>query len=306
VAGLRSLRKRAKAVGTYFAERREADRFQPEGWETAEGRALLSQYRDEINGKAPAADLTGETTAPVPPGPIPAGPLPARPMPAGPVPTGRGIARVPHGMSNDVPRHSCTEVERRQQAAGGRHSAPDVAGYSTEVTRHSSREVARHSADAVAADINHRPRHDGTQSQVDPSYLLTRTPVTRHGTPGPTEPTGPTGTTDPIETTGPTETARVLTITNIVRGPDGDPLAGAIVTISLIADYSLPGFQSNATIDGVARIVTAEEGTWSVNEAAGSEVVPVNTHYQIAEVTGRWPDGRLLVRAPADPDAPAA
>jgi hypothetical protein len=203
-----------KAVGTYFAERREADRFQPEGWETAEGRALLSQYRAEMNGKTPAADLTGETTSPIP--------------------TGRGVARVP--PSTELARRSPMEVARR----------------------------ARHSSDDVAAETYHRPRHDGTQSQVDESYMLSRPPTTRHGAPAAAE------------------TARVLTITNVVRGPDGDPLAGAIVTISLVADRTVPGLEPNATIEGVARIVSAEEGTWSAEETAGSQIVPVNTQYQIA------------------------
>lgn len=215
---MRSLRRRAKAVGTYFAERREADRFQPEGWETAEGRALLSQYRAEMNGKTPAADLTGETTCPIP--------------------TGRGVARVPPNAtpSTDVVRRSPREVARR----------------------------ARHSSEVVAAETYHRPRHDGSQSPVDESYMLSRPPTTRHGTPTAAE------------------TARVLTITNIVRGPDGDPLAGAIVTISLIADCTVPGLQPNTTIEGVARIVSAEEGTWSAEETTGAQIVPVNTHYQVA------------------------
>jgi hypothetical protein len=281
VARLRSLRKRARAVSTYFAERREADRFQPEGWETEEGRALLSQYRAEMNGKMPAADLTRETTGPVPPGPMLAGPMstgpvpgglpPAGPMPADPARAGRGVARVPHGMANDVPRHCCDEATHGRSPAG-----------------------ARHSAKAVAPDTNHRPRHDGTQSQVDSSYLLTRPAATRHGT------------RCAAQTTAQAETARVLTITNVVRGPDGDPLAGAIVTITLVADHDMPGFQPDATIDGVARIVTAEESIWSAKEAAGARVVPVNTHYKIAEVTGRWPDGRVLARTSARPDEPAA
>jgi hypothetical protein len=240
VAGLRSLRKRAKAVSTYIAERREADRFQPEGWETAEGRALLSQYRAEITGKTPAADLTGETTVPLPETTVP---LPGT---TGRLPAGRGVARVPPS----------TEVVRRS---------------SMEVSRHPSAAVARHSSEEVAAETYHRPRHDGTQPEVEPSYLLSRPPATRHGTPAAAE------------------TCRVLTITNIVRGPDGDPLAGAIVTISLIADSTVPGLQPNAIIDGVARIVTAEEGGWNVEETAGSQVVPVNTHYQVAEGTGQWP-----------------
>jgi hypothetical protein len=40
-------------------------------------------------------------------------------------------------------------------------------------------------SDEVNADVDHRPRHDGAESPADPSYLLTRPPVTRHGTSGP-------------------------------------------------------------------------------------------------------------------------
>jgi hypothetical protein len=196
---MRSLRGRIKAVGTYLAERREADRFQPEGWETAEGRAILSQYRAEMNGK----------------------------------PVNGGLA---HGEPVNLEVAHCTP--------------------------HTLDPRPRHASDDVAVNTGHRPRHDGTQSQVGSSYLLTRPPTTRHGVPDEPVPAG-------------AETARVLTITNVIHGPDGDPLAGAIVTISLIADH-VPGFPQSATIDGVARIVPAGA----------------------AEITRASLTGRALVRTP--------
>ena len=108
---MRSLRGRIKAVGTYLAERREADRFQPEGWETAEGRAILSQYRAEMNGK----------------------------------PVNGGLA---HGEPVNLEVAHCTP--------------------------HTLDPRPRHASDDVAVNTGYRPRHDGTQSQVGSSYLLTR------------------------------------------------------------------------------------------------------------------------------------
>jgi hypothetical protein len=274
---MRSLRGRVKAVGTYIAERREADRFQPEGWETAEGRAILSQYRAERNGNlapapehTPAAELTGEDTDP---GPVPV-PAPRMSRSARVI---RGVARVARQLSTEI---TAPIPLGRGVARVAQPPSDEIAHR----TNGSAQEVARHAADEVATDSNHRPRHDGTQSQVDSSYLLTGPPATRHGA------------LDPV---GSTDTARVLTITSVVRGPDGDPLTGAIVTITLIADHSAPGFQPNATIDGVARIVTAEEGACGTGSTGVAQVVPMNTRYQVVEVTRRPPNGRALMSAPA-------
>jgi hypothetical protein len=356
---VRSLFHRVKSVGNYLAERREADRFQPEGWETAEGRALLSQYRADglgqgakvglngwdavgespgqtptgpLNGAAlpgapmPAARSFAATTppAPTPAAPGPAVPTPAAPMPAVPTPAapgpaagdatglvapveitgpsepsaGRGVARVPRQRFTDVTRPvgASRGVARVAPPASddgtppasrqGTQPAPNEIARpsSTEVARPAFREpaagaVARHRSDEVAAEMNHRPRHDGTQAQVESGYLLTREPTIRHG-----GPVGPDG-------------ARVLTVTNVVRAPDGSPLAGAIVTISLFADCATPGFLPDSTIDGVARIITPEEGELIAEWTPESEVVAMDTHYQVAELTEEWPEGRDLVQS---------
>jgi hypothetical protein len=271
---MRSLRGRIKAVGTYLAERREADRFQPEGWETAEGRAILSQYRAEMNGKPvdgelvkgqpvdgelvngqpvngelPGADFTGSRPARV----IRGVARVARQLASEitmPIQVGSGVTRGAQGPSSEVAHRTPHTLDRRP-----RHASGDVAMD----TGHRP----RHACGDVAVDSGHRPRHDGTQSPVGSSYLLTRPPTTRHGVPD-----------EPVPV-GPAETARVLTITNVIHGPDGDPLAGAIVTISLIADH-VPGFPQAATIDGVARIVPAGA----------------------AEITRASLTGRALVRTP--------
>jgi hypothetical protein len=369
---MRSLFHRVKAVGDYLAERREADRFQPEGWETAEGRALLSQYRadgvgqgtkpgldgwdaaDESTGQisalappaAPAPPALAPPAAPVAPAPpaatpvplaatpaqpmpaaatlgppmpaaatlgppMPAAAMPGRPMPAaavngsarlpGAMPAvdapglaapgaatgsaGRGVARVPRQRSADVTRpaggsRGVARVTPPASADGTPPAAGDVGRHRSnefnEVARPASEEpatkaVARHRSDEVAVDMNYRPRHDGTQAQVESGYLLTCEPTTRHG-----GPVGPDG-------------ARVLTITNVVRGPEGSPLAGAIVTISLFADCATPGFRPESTIDGVARIITPEEGELIAEWTPEAEVVAMDTHYQVAESTKDGP-----------------
>jgi hypothetical protein len=199
-----SLFRRAKAVGNYIAERREADRYQPEGWETAEGRALLSQYRAEATGRAPVS---------------------------------RGVARVVHRAPGGVPAN--------------------------EIARRTAEDISRHGSIEVAVDTDHRPRHDGTQAQVGSGYLLTRSPTSRHGAAA--EPDMP----------------RVLTV-NIVRAPDGSPLAGAIVTIALFADCAREGLLPESTIDGpgstidgVARIITPEEGELIAGWTPDPGVVPM-------------------------------
>jgi hypothetical protein len=330
---MRSLFHRVKAVGNYLAERREADRFQPEGWETAEGRALLNQYRTDGVGQGAKAGLNGWDAADGSTGPMPGPPVRAAAAPAvdaagliapveiaGPAEpsVGRGVARVPRQRTTDVTRpvgesRGVARVTPPASDEGtppvskqGEHPAsnevarPAYIEFALPATRApatrepasngvarpasgepASKNVARHGSDDVAVQMNHRPRHDGTQAQVESGYLLSREPATRHG-----DMAGPDG-------------ARVLTITNVVRGPDGSPLAGAIVTISLFADCATPGFQPDSTIDGVARIITPEEGELIAEWTPESEVVAMNTHYQVAELTEDWPEGRDLVRSRA-------
>jgi hypothetical protein len=250
---MRSLFNRFKVVGGYFAERREADRFQPEGWETAEGRALLNQYRADgvgrgaadLNSRPPAAALNGRA------GPLNgrAGPLNGRAAELDRRPPAAGHAgwmppAVPEGrvfegeITGQIPKAELAAPNPAPTAAG--RGVARVGPPAAEALQPPA--PARHRSHEVAGETDHRPRHDGTQEPVGAGFLLSRAPTTRHG--------------EPLAL----ESAKVMTITNIVRAPDGSRVAGAIVTISLFADRAAPGFRPESTIDGVARIITPEEG----------------------------------------------
>lgn len=90
---------------------------------------------------------------------------------------------------------------------------------------------------------------------------------------------------------------------NVIQGPDGEPIAGATVTVTLVAgpNSTYPGFTAGATIEGVATLVTDALGAWFVDLVPNEDITPAGTYYRIVESpksTGqRYP---YTVSVPAD------
>ncbi|MDG4826030.1 hypothetical protein O7635_29625 [Asanoa sp. WMMD1127] len=84
----------------------------------------------------------------------------------------------------------------------------------------------------------------------------------------------------------------MATVTNIVRGPDGNPVRGAEVSVALVSGRDLPGFVAGGTIGGVRRFTTGADGAWSVELVPNEDILPTNTHYRITE--DRGPSARTV------------
>lgn len=78
-----------------------------------------------------------------------------------------------------------------------------------------------------------------------------------------------------------------MTVVNsIVKKPDGTPILGASVTVTLVSSGSLPGFTTANTIDGVTRLKSASDGSWSADLTPNTSILPANTHYRVTEDIG--------------------
>lgn len=75
----------------------------------------------------------------------------------------------------------------------------------------------------------------------------------------------------------------MTTVNNTVRTPDGLPVAGASIAVTLVSSGTLPGFETDGTIGGVARTTSAADGSWSLDLAPNSTYLPTGTHYSVRE-----------------------